>query len=209
MAQMNFADCLRDKSLTVKQKTELLSRWLLANVDQVDRLVAFAAKTTDVTKATCLQAFEYATRVDQEVGSQACFDLAASALGEPAPRVKWEAAKVVGNIARSHPKRLRKAIDNLLANATHDGTVVRWSAAFAIGECIKLASSHNARLVPAAEALCARERDNAVRNHYVRALKTVAKAGSTKPRATRPKPADAAGSKQRIPRSSKPTRGDK
>lgn len=172
---MDFAACLADRSLTVKHKTEKLSQWMLANMDQVDRLVAFAKNASGKDKATCLQAFEYASRVKPEVGTRKCFEFAASALADGEPRVKWEAAKVVGNIARLHEERLVKAIDNLLDNASHPGTVVRWSAAFALGEIIKLRTPHNARLIPAADAFCGTERDNAIRSHYLKALKKVAR----------------------------------
>ena len=172
---MDFAACLAVRSLTAKQKSESVSQWLLANPDQVDRLVAFAKDASDKDKATCLQAFEYASRVKAEVGTRKCFEFAAAALADEAPRVKWEAAKVVGNIARLHEQRLVKALDNLLDNASHPGTVVRWSAAFALGEIIKLGTSHNARLIPAANALCVKERDNAIRSHYLKALKKAAR----------------------------------
>lgn len=172
---MDFANHLSDGSLTAKQKTAALSRWLLANTDDADSLVAFAKKATDVGKATCLEAFEYATRTATEVGSKRVFEFAAASLADDAPRVKWEAAKVIANIAHRHAKNLGKAIPGLLGNAVHEGTVVRWSAARALGEILKLGTSHNAELIPAADALCSKERDNAIRNHYLKALKKVAK----------------------------------
>jgi HEAT repeat protein len=170
---MDFADCLGDGSLTAKQKTTALSRWLLANTDDADSLVVFANKATDVDKATCLEALEYATRTVAEVGSKRVFEFAAASLADEAPRVKWEAAKLITNIAHRHGKHLAKAIPGLLDNAAHEGTVVRWSAARALGEIIKLGTSHNADLIPAADALCSKERDNAIRNHYLKAMKKV------------------------------------
>jgi HEAT repeat protein len=172
---MDFANCLGDRSLTAKQKTAALSRWLLANADDADGLVAFAKQAGDVDKATCLEAFECATRTAAEVGSKRVFEFAAASLADDAPRVKWEAAKLVANIAHRHGRHLRKAIPGLLANATHEGAVVRWSAARALGAILSLGTSHNIELIPAADALCRRERDNAIRNHYLKALKKVAK----------------------------------
>lgn len=54
------------------------------------------------------------------------------------PRVKWESAKVIGNIAKCFPDRLEQAIDNLLLNAANTGTVVRWATAYAVAEILKL-----------------------------------------------------------------------
>ncbi|MFO1030664.1 MAG: hypothetical protein U1F60_06280 [Planctomycetota bacterium] len=172
---MDFSNCLGDRSLTAKQKTTELSRWLLANPTGADRLVAFAKKAADVDKATCLEAFEYATRTRAEVGSKRVFEFAAASLADDAPRVKWEAAKVVANIAHRHGRHLGKAIPGLLGNASHEGTVVRWSAARALGAILELGTSHNAELIPAAGALCSKERDNAIRKHYLKALNKVAK----------------------------------
>lgn len=171
---MDLTSCF-DDAFSAKQKTKALSQWLLANGEDADRLVAFAKKAGDVDKATCLEAFEYATRAAAELGSKRVFEFAVASLAEDAPRVKWEAAKVVANIAHLHPKLLGKAIPGLLANAVHEGTVVRWSAARAIGEIVKLGTSHNAELVPAADALCSKERDSAIRNHYLKALAKLAK----------------------------------
>lgn len=171
---MGYAACF-DDAFTAKQKTRALSQWLLANVDDADQVVAFAKKAGDVDKATCLEAFEYATREVAELGSKRVFEFAAASLAERAPRVKWEAAKVVANIAHRHPRLLDKAIPGLLANAAHDGTVVRWSAARAICEIIKLGTPRNDRLIPAADALLSKERDNAIRNHYLKAFARLAK----------------------------------
>jgi len=171
---MDFASCL-DDALTAKQKALALSKWLQADADGAERLVAFAKKARDVDKATCLEAFEHATRASAELGSKRVFEFAVASLAEGAPRVKWEAAKVVANIAHRHTRLLGKVIPGLLANAAHEGTVVRWSAARALGEILKLRTSHNARLIPEAAALCSKERDNAIRNQLLKALAKVAK----------------------------------
>lgn len=160
---------------TAKQKAKALSQWLLANVDDVDRVVAFAEKAQDVDKATCLEGFEYATRRAAELSSKRVFEFAVASLAEDAPRVKWEAAKLVANIAHRHLRSIGKAVPGLLANARHEGTVVRWSAARAIGEILKLGTTHNAQLIPAAEALGSRERNDAIRNHYRKALERLTK----------------------------------
>jgi HEAT repeat protein len=136
---------------------------------------AFAKQAADVDKATCLEAFECATRTAAEVGSERVFQFAAASLADNAPRVKWEAAKLVANIAHRHRRHLGKAIPGLLANATHEGTVVRWSAARALGQIIELGTSHNAELIPATDALCTKERDTAIRNHYLKAMQKAAK----------------------------------
>ena len=92
-----------------------------------------------------------------------------------APRVKWESAKVIKNIAHLYPDKLDKAISNLLTNSEFSGTVVRWSAALALGEILKLKAKQKKDLVPAVEAILRREEDNGIQKIYQRALKAVAK----------------------------------
>jgi HEAT repeat protein len=94
-------------------------------------------------------------------------------LTEKAPRVKWESAKVIGNIAHLYPDKLDDAIKNLLTNTEYDGTVVRWSAAFALGQIIKLKTKRNKILIPAIEAICKREEQNSIGKIYLDALKKV------------------------------------
>jgi HEAT repeat protein len=94
-------------------------------------------------------------------------------LTEKAPRIKWESAKVVGNIAHLYPDKLDEAIKNLLINSEHTGTVVRWSAAFALGQIIKLRTSRNRNLIPAIESICKREEKNSIKKIYIAALKGI------------------------------------
>ena len=65
-------------------------------------------------------------------------------------------------------------LKNLLANSLHPGTVVRWSAARALGEILKLRTKHNRSLIPAVEAVVKRgNEDRAIMKIYQSALKRV------------------------------------
>ena len=92
---------------------------------------------------------------------------------EKAPRIKWESAKVVANISHLYPDKLDEAINNLLSNSEHSGTVVRWSAAFALGQIIKIKTSRNKDLISAIESICKREEKNSIKKIYLDALKKV------------------------------------
>ncbi len=77
----------------------------------------------------------------------------------------------MGNIAHLFPKKLDVAIANLFINTQHEGTVVRWSAAFALGEIVKLKSKHNEDLIPTIENICNKEEKNSIKKIYEAALK--------------------------------------
>lgn len=91
------------------------------------------------------------------------------------PRIKWESAKIVGNIAKLFPDQLKQTILNLLDNTRHSGTVVRWATAYALAEIIKLKTDQNDFLIPEVELLCELEEDNGVKKKYLDALKKIKK----------------------------------
>jgi HEAT repeat protein len=172
---MTITELLQDKTKKIKEKTETISKWLLDGSMPVDELIAFAEKSKDSEKATCIEAIEYATKQNVRITDESVFFFVTKMLTDKAPRVKWESARVIGNIAHLFPSKLNKAITNLLINAEDDGTVVRWAAAFALGEILKLKTKHNKTLLPAIEALCNREKDNAIKKKYLDAIKKAKK----------------------------------
>jgi hypothetical protein len=170
---MDFQELLNDKSVKPKEKTETLSKWILDNPKKNDLLIDFSKSSKDPIKATCIESMEFATKSNPEIASLNCLDFVAKSLTEKAPRIKWESAKVIGNIAHLYPDNLDEAIKNLLVNSEHSGTVVRWSAAFALGQIIKIRTSQNKDLIPAIETICKREEKNSIKKIYLDALKKV------------------------------------
>ncbi len=170
---MEFQELINDKNVKPKEKTEMLCKWIVDNPEKMNDIIAFAKTSKYPIKATCIEAFEFATKSDSTIASLTLLDFVTKTLSEKAPRVKWESAKVVGNIAQLFPGKLDEAIKNLLVNSEHSGTVVRWSAAYALGEIIKMKTAHNKILLPAIEAICEREEKNSIRKIYLSALKKV------------------------------------
>ena len=168
---MDIAALLNDKTVKSKEKTEILSKWLLDDTLATDDLTAFAEAAKDPIKATCVEALEYATKQKPTVANKKSFLFVVQTLTAKAPRVKWESAKVIGNTAHLFSDNLDRAITNLLDNTEHEGTVVRWSAAFALGEILKLHTKHNKDLLPAIEAICKREEKNSIKKIYLDAIK--------------------------------------
>lgn len=166
---------LKDKSRKIKERTETISGWLLDGSMPVDELVAFAEKSKDSEKATCIEALEYATKQDSNVADENVLNFVTKTLTDKAPRVKWESARVIANIAHLFPTKLNKSIANLLINTEHEGTVVRWAAAFALSEIVKLKTKSNKDLIPKIETILKHTTDNAIKKIYEKALKQVAK----------------------------------
>jgi HEAT repeat protein len=170
---VDITSILTDKQLKAKEKTEAISKLLLDKKVSMDDLIKIAQSSKDSEKATCIEAIEFATKVNPAIASSSCLAFVSKMLAEKAPKVKWESARVIGNIAPLYPGKLDDAIKNLLINTEHPGTVVRWSAAFALGEIIKMNIKINKELVPAIESICKREEQNSIRKIYLAALKKI------------------------------------
>jgi len=57
-------------------------------------------------------------------------------INDNAPKVKWETDRIIGNVAKEFPDKVKEAIPKVLENTNDKGTVVRWSAAFcSSGNC--------------------------------------------------------------------------
>jgi len=172
---MSLGIILADKSLKPSQKPGLLSKILLENPQSIDELIQLAVKAKDADKANCIEAMEHATLSNPGIATEACFDLAVESLASIAPRVKWESARLIANIAHLFAGRLPEAVPNLLANTEHTGTVVRWSAAIALAAILKLKTALNKELLPAFSAIAEREEKNSIRKIYLEAIKKAGK----------------------------------
>lgn len=172
---MTIEQLFQDKTIKAKGKVAILGDWIINRELPLDELMAYAEKQKATDKATCIEAVEYATKKMPAIADQSLLDYVTRSLCDDEPRVKWESAKVIGNIAGQFPDGLEKAINNLLPNAGNSGTVVRWATAYALAEILKLKTGDNKTLLPEVEALLEQEEDNGVKKKYSDALKKVKK----------------------------------
>lgn len=168
-----LAKLLSDKSKKAKEKVTIIAAWLSDNSLQITDLVVTADKSDDQEKANCIEAIESVTKKNPGIANDKTLTFVTKSLKNHSPRVKWESARVLGNIASQFPTKLKNSIILLLDNADHEGTVVRWATAFALGEILKLQTKFNTDLLPALEATCEREENSGVKKKYADAIKKV------------------------------------
>jgi hypothetical protein len=164
-----------DKTLKGKQKTELLSQLLLKRKLTTNELAGFISQAKDSEKASCIEAAEFAAAENPRIVDKKFFRLMCECLAEKAPRIKWESAKVIAHCAHLHKGDLGGAIQNLLANTSHEGTVVRWSAAKALAAISTLNTAHNKKLLPRLKKIAEKEEKNSISKIYTAALKKTEK----------------------------------
>ena len=172
---MLIDEVMNDESIRSTEKTEKISKWLLEKTISIKELIDYARNENDSIKATCIEAIEYATKEEPSIANENVLHFVSQTLNEKTPRVKWESARVIGNIAHLFPAKLDIAVGNLLANSGDSGTVVRWSTAFALSEIMKLNTKINAKLLPAVEAVSVKEEKNSIKKIYVEAIKNAVK----------------------------------
>jgi HEAT repeat protein len=168
-------EVLDDKSLKAKQKVVLISELLINRRISIEQLIASAKNKNDTSKATVLEAMEFASKTKAEIINSKAFEFVIDSLKSDAPRVKWESAKVMANTAHLFLGLLKKAIPGLLDNTDHSGNVVRWSAASALSKIIQCKTELNRELIPAIEAIEKREKDTAIKKIYQQGLKKASK----------------------------------
>ena len=172
---MTIEQIFQDKTIKSKGKVAAIGEWLINGDLPIDELIAYAEKQKSTDKATCIEAVEYATKKLPAIANENLLLYVTKALKADEPRIKWESAKVIGNIAKNFPAQLDECIHNLLPNTEQTGTVVRWSTAYALSEILKLKTGLNKELLPKIEIICEKEEDNGVKKKYLDALKKVKK----------------------------------
>lgn len=167
-------EILKEK-LKPKEKTLQIADALKSDPKAMDELLELWKTAKDAEKGTLLSAITLIVSENPEfVGDH--LDFVIAQIGHKAPRVKWEAPETVGHASKVFPDKVLSAIPALLANTSFDGTVVRWSAAFALSEIVKNIPSSRPQLMPEIEKILERETNNGVRSLFLKgALKTITK----------------------------------
>lgn len=155
-----------------KQKLTLLAKTLTEGKSAINELIDCFDKVSDSEKGYLMEALEYVTKGNPEFGKN-CLEFVIKHINHKAPRVKWEASRIIGNVAKRFPDKIKEVIPNLLENTKDKGTVVRWSAAFALTEIARSNSEMQKGLIPEVKKILEREKNNGVKNIYLKYLKEV------------------------------------
>ena len=171
---MNISDEIRYWSRKPKDLVAFLTQNIVEDEALFSQLVDLMKTGSDVEKGTCADVMKHVTEENPGIAVPYVDDLIGF-INYRAPRVRWGVPESIGNMSRKHPEEVVKAIPNLLINTKDDSTVVRWCAAYALTEIAKNNSRTRAELVPVFNDYAGKEKNNGVRNVYVKALKVIEK----------------------------------
>lgn len=167
---MDLALFFADKTIKSGARSQMIADSLSDATLSVSELISFANHAKDAPRATCTEALEYVTKLNPSFADNMVWEFVVASLDAKAPRVRWESAKVIGNIAHLFTARLHECIGLLLANSEHTGTVVRWSAAYAISSMLRTGAPESEPLIAIAKSIPEREEKNSIRKMYLAAL---------------------------------------
>lgn len=175
---MNSITEILQSKVKPKEKVTLLAKRIAENKNATKELFTCFENGSDSDRGNCMEAVEYAVEHDPSIAKY-YLEFAAKNLHDKAPRVKWEAAKIIANTAKRFPNETAGIIPELLENTKDKGTVVRWSAAFALTEIATSNPKTQKELIPKFENLVKKETSNGVKKFYIKALKSLKNNGNT------------------------------
>ncbi len=155
-----------------KEIITLLAEKLKSDKKSVAELIKCFDRGSDTEKGNCMEAIEYVTKEDPEFAKN-CLDFVIEHINDKAPRVKWETARIIGNVAQRFLDKVEEAVPKLLVNTNDKGTVVKWSAAFALTEIARNNPELKKELTTKFNEIMKIESNKGVKNIYLKYLEEV------------------------------------
>lgn len=169
---MKLLDEIRNSNKKPKELLTYLSEKVKKDKNLLNDFSECLKNGSPVEKGICMEVLEFVSQEKPELVIP-YIDEVIIYLNYAAPRVKWESARVIGNLAVKYPEKAAYAIDKLMINTKDKGTVVRWATAFALGEIVKHNKNVQKELVKKIEDIVKKEQNNGVKNVYLKALKMI------------------------------------
>ena len=172
---MDIKELFNNKSTKGIEKVRQLTLAISNNEILIEDIIEICKTLKDSEIAYCMEAIEAVTNSNPEISNIEYLKLAQSYIDSKSNSLKRESARLIGNIAMLYPKDLDKPIKSLLNNANDNGTVVRWSAAYALSRIIILPEYANSKLYNQLVEICEKEEKNSIKNIYLKAFKKLKK----------------------------------
>jgi hypothetical protein len=158
-----------------KEKQTKLVEVIVSGKIPTKEFITFFESAKDVDKGTCADVIKH---VSAQIPALLIpyIDTLIEYINYKLPRVKWGVPEAIGNMAKDYPDEAAKAIPYLLKNITDDKintTVIKWCSAFALGEIVKHNPKTRKQLLPVFEKIIKSEKNNGVKNVYVKALEVI------------------------------------
>jgi hypothetical protein len=172
---MNVLDELKNSKLNSKKLVTDITSAVLKDKILAKQLVEILKTGTKTEKGTIADVMKHVSAENPALLAPFIDDLIEYINYSETPRVMWGVPESIGNIAKKFPNEAAKAVPKLLINTKSDSTVVKWCAAYALTEIAKYNLISRKTLLPKFDEIIKNEKNNGVRNVYVKALKEINK----------------------------------
>ena len=172
---MDIINLLNDKSKKSVTKRAEISETIRIGAVTIQDIKSHSDVLDDKKLALVFEAMESVTAKNPELADLEWLVFVQEFITSESNNLKREASRIVGNIAFLFPDDLEVAIQKLLENTGNDGTVVRWSSAYALGRIIAIPKYAGSELFGVVSDLYECEKDNGIKNQYLSGLKKAQK----------------------------------
>jgi hypothetical protein len=155
-----------------KEKVALLTEKVVKSKKLIVDLIELLKTGSDVERGTSAEVLKFVSKEKPEIVIS-YLDTLIEYIDYKAPRVRWGVPESIGNLASAYPDSVDGAIPKLLGNTKDKSTVVRWCAAYALTEIAKHNPKTHKQLLSMFQEFIDNEKNNGVRNVYVKALKVI------------------------------------
>lgn len=156
------------------QKVALIVKKILSDDKLVTPLFELLETGSKVERGTAAEVMKFVSKEKAELIAP-YIDTLIEYIDYDVPRVMWGCPESIGNLAKNYPKEVEKAIPKLLKNLENDSTVIRWCAAFALGEIAKYNKDKQSDLLEKFDKIIKKEKNNGVKNVFKKAIKFIKK----------------------------------
>ena len=161
--------------IKLKEKQVNLVQKVISEQISVGELIQFFKSAHGAQKGTCADVMKHISKEKPEM-LEPYIQLLIHYIIDDLPRVKWGVSETIGNLAGKYPEKVIDAIPYLMKNTTDEKTnttVIKWCAAFGLTEIAKNHPKTREQLLPEFEKIINREKNNGVKNVYLKALKKI------------------------------------
>ncbi|HBN06580.1 MAG TPA: hypothetical protein DD434_12445 [Bacteroidales bacterium] len=172
---MDIKEFFNNKSIKGIEKVKQLTLAITNNEITIEDIKEVCKTLKDADITYCMEAIEAVTNTNPEISNIEYLKFAIHYVDSKSNSLKRESARVIGNIAVLYTNDLDKSIKLLLNNSNDEGTVVRWSAAYALSRIIILPEYSNSKLYNQLVEICEKEEKDSIKNIYLKAFKKLKK----------------------------------
>lgn len=172
---MNTVETILKSAIKPKEKQTALVDAVCSGTIKGAEFIDFFISASYVDKGSCADAMKHIAERNPEILGPHIETLV-QYINHKAPRVKWGVSEAIGNCAGKFPDKTAAAIPFLLRNTVEDEintTVVRWCAAYGLSEIALHCIKTRKELIPEIKKVAEKEKNNGVRNLYLKALQSI------------------------------------